>query len=182
MRERSRSYMYPSQWGDINEYNYKATKSPDKRFYRVTNPMRSMNFERYAAEGNRFINEIAYELGVDRNRAARITRAVLHAIRDRIPPDDAIQFAQGLPMAIKGVFIDRYDMSITPVAIRHADDFINFIYNKNGSASYVDFPEKRHVIEALRGVFRVLERNMDYGQVEQIKHMFNTEIYEMIDH
>ncbi len=167
------------QW-DNEEYNYKSeVNSPDNKFYERA--MRPMNFERYAAEGNRFINEVAHELGVDRNRAARITKAVLHAIRDRISPDDAIEFVQGLPMAMKGVFVDQYDISRTPVVIRHADEFIDFIYNKNGRASEKDFPERYHVIDALKGVFRVLERNMDYGQVQQIKEMFNNEIVELIE-
>ena len=42
------------------------------------NKHRTMNFEQYAADGNRFINEVALELETDHNRAARITRAVLH--------------------------------------------------------------------------------------------------------
>src|SRR5687767_4290744 len=32
---------------------------------------RSMNFEKYAAEGNYFVNQVAGELNVDRNTAAR---------------------------------------------------------------------------------------------------------------
>jgi uncharacterized protein (DUF2267 family) len=142
---------------------------------------RALNFERYAAEGNRFINEVAMELDVDRNRAARITRAVLHAVRDRIPPNDAVEFGQGLPMAIKGVFFDRYDLSDVPVVIRHPEAFFDFICSKDGDSAYRDFPDKQSVEEALRGVFRVLERNMDYGQVEQVKHMMNREIVSLID-
>jgi uncharacterized protein (DUF2267 family) len=169
-----------SQWGERNEYDYRPYER-DTRFHPGINPQRSMNFEAYAAEGNRFIKEVAYELGVDRNRAARITRSVLHAIRDRISPDDAIQFAQGLPMALKGIFIDQYDISITPIAIRNPNDFTDFIFSKDGKAAHSDFPTRDHVIDALKGVFNILEKNMEYGQVQQIKHMFNMEILELID-
>lgn len=169
---------YHRQW-DKEEYNYPEVNSDENKLYERA--VRPMNFERYAAEGNRFIQEVAHELGVDRNRAARITKAVLHAIRDRISPDDAIEFAQGLPMALKGVFVDQYDISRTPVVIRDPNEFLDFIYNKNGKASVRDFPARYHVIDALKGVFRVLEKNMDYGQVQQVKYMFNNEILELIE-
>ena len=142
---------------------------------------RTMNFEQYASDGNRFINEVAYQLDTDHNSAARVTRAVLHAIRDRIPPDDAIQFAQGLPMALKGEFVDRYDISKTPVIIRSKEKFIEFVRSKDGLAAPVDFPDRESVIFALQAVFYVLELNMSYGQVEQIKKMLNIEIVDLID-
>ena len=43
-------------------------------------PHRALNFEKYAADGNYFVNAVADELNCDRNRAARTLRAVLHAI------------------------------------------------------------------------------------------------------
>lgn len=138
--------------------------------------MRPMNFEKYGAEANHFINQVADELDVDRNMAARITRAVLHAVRDRIPPVDAIQFAQGLPMGLKGVFFDQYDVTKVPVKIRHPEEFIEYVYKKDGRAAGRDLPYREFIEESIAAVFRVLERNMDYGQVEQIKHMMNDEL------
>jgi uncharacterized protein (DUF2267 family) len=143
--------------------------------------IRSMNFEEYAAEGNRFINEVARELDCDRDTAARVTRAVLHAVRDRIPGNDAVQFAQGLPMALKGVYFDRYDISRTPVIIRSAGEFISFVRDKDRFAAIVDFPYPQNVVKGIRAVFRVLQRNMDHGQVQQIINIMPLEVQEMID-
>ena len=84
-----------------------------------------MVFENYAAEGNRFLHAVAYELNCNAAKAARATRAVLHALRDRLPPDEAIQFAQGLPMVLKGIYIDQYDISETPVVIRSPKKFLD---------------------------------------------------------
>lgn len=143
---------------------------------RSNTTIRSMNFERYAADGNHFINQVADELDIDRNMAARITRAVLHALRDRLPADDAIEFAQGLPMALKGIFIDQYDLSAVPVVIRRPDQFIDYVCYKDGRAATGDFPSPEFVEESISAVFRVLERNMDHGQVEQVRHMLNEEL------
>jgi len=156
-------------------------KSPKQSNNTIRKKHKSMNFEEYASEGNRIIHEVALELGTDRNRAARILRVVLHAIRDRIPPDDAIEFAQGLPMALKGVFIDGYDISKTPIRIRSREKFIDFIYSKGEPTSAVDFPDRNAVAHALQGVFTVLQPNMDFGQVQQIKNLMNTDLVDLIE-
>lgn len=142
---------------------------------------RPLNFEAYASQGNQFLHDVARELGTTRDYAARITRSVLHAVRDRLPPDDAVQFAQGLPMALKGVFFDRYDISKTPVRIRSRRKFIDFVRSKAGLSAPMDFPDPDSVEHALQAVFYVLERHMSYGQVRQIKNALGMEILEMIN-
>lgn len=141
----------------------------------------SMNFDQYAAEGNRFINELMSLMGSDRNTGARVFRAIIHAIRDRLPADDAVQFAQGLPIAIKGIYFDQYDISSTPVIIRHRNEFIDFIRFKAQNTAEIDFPTDESVMFALQCVFNVLERNMSPGQINQIKYLLHSEIMEMID-
>jgi uncharacterized protein (DUF2267 family) len=142
---------------------------------------KSLNFEKYATEGNMFINEVAAKLNCDKNTAGRVTRAVLHAVRDRLPVNDAIEFAQGLPMALKGLFIDQYDISKTPVKIRNSTDFINFVRLKNRFAAVSDFHSPYDVIRALHAVFYVLEKHMDLGQVQQIKGMLPSDIVHLIE-
>jgi uncharacterized protein (DUF2267 family) len=139
------------------------------------------HFEDYAAEGNRILNEIGYELSCDNNKAMRVLRCVIHALRDRLTPGAAIHFAQGLPMALKAIFIDQYDLSKTPVVIRSPHKFLEFIAQKEGPNSYADFPDEHSVLEALQAVFFVLENHMDYGQVLQLKHNLNKEIVDMIE-
>ena len=179
-------------YGDETQFLQKRTargKGIRHKWYRAdedeqhmrNEKLTSLNFEKYAAEGHRFVNEVAYELGVNPNMAARITRAVLHALRDRMKPGDAIQFAQGLPMALKGVYIDRYDLSDAPVTIRNVNEFLAYVRSRNPNTAATDFPDPKSVIDGLRGVFRVLERTMDPGQVEQVRHIMNRELVKLID-
>lgn len=141
---------------------------------------KAINFEAYAAEGNHFVNEVAFRIGSDRNTAARITRAVLHAMRDRLPPVDAIQFAQGLPMALKGIYFDQYNVSITPVRIRSARKFLDFVYEKNLATAQHDFPDVESLIAGLQAVCAVLEKHMSYGQFEQIKRLMGEQIENLL--
>jgi uncharacterized protein (DUF2267 family) len=142
---------------------------------------KAINFDAYAAEGNRIVNELAFQLDIERNSAARILRSVLHAMRDRLPPVDAIQFAQGLPMALKGIFLDQYDISRAPVQIRSAHKFLDYVYEKNIQAAQVDFPDPESLVEAGQGVMTVLERNMNYGQIEQVKRLMGDEIRYLLE-
>jgi uncharacterized protein (DUF2267 family) len=141
----------------------------------------SLNFEAYAAEGNRFINDVADELDTDRDTAARKCRAVLHALRDRLPPIDAVQFGQGLPMAMKAVYFDNYDIAKTPLRIRSGRRFLDLIYERDGKAAPLDFPDNYSILEALRGVYAVLELHMDAEQTGHIKHMLHYEIVRLIE-
>lgn len=143
---------------------------------------RSAHLERFGHEANRFINEVAGELGIDdAQQALRITKAVLHAVRDRIPAADAVQFAQGLITVIRGIYFEDYDISRIPVVIRNQDDFISFVRDKDRGAAFADFPTREHVIQGLKAVFRVLESSMDYGQVEQVKRLVSNEVRELIE-
>lgn len=157
-------------WGESYDQNNLRRRKP-----------KAMNFEEYASQGNRFINDVADELQTDRDTAARVTRAVIHALRDRLPPDDAMQFAQGLPMALKGVFVDQYDISKTPVVIRKADEFLDYIRYKDRFGAIRDFPTMDDAASALRAVFYVLERHLDRGQTEQIKNNLPSAIVRIID-
>ncbi|HYG15052.1 MAG TPA: DUF2267 domain-containing protein [Bacteroidia bacterium] len=139
-------------------------------------------FRRYAEESNRFINDVADELGTDdTGMALRVTRAVLHAVRDRITPDDAVQFGQGLPMMLKGIYFDQYDISRTPVVIRSTRRFLEYIQDKNRFAAVSDFRYEDGVIRALQAVFTVLENHMSIGQVDHVLNLLPAEVCELIN-
>jgi uncharacterized protein (DUF2267 family) len=46
-------------------------------------------FDRYAAKGNEFVNLLANDLQVPRDKAMRILRAVLHATRNHLPVQES---------------------------------------------------------------------------------------------
>ena len=65
---------------------------------------------------NTWLAEIADEFGTqDRRLAYRVTRAWLHALRDRLPVPIAANFAAQLPELLRGVFYDGWNPSRVPV-------------------------------------------------------------------
>ena len=50
-------------------------------------------------------------------------RAVLHALRDRLPVEEAAQLAAPLPMLVRGLYYEGWDPSKVPVKM-HREDFL----------------------------------------------------------
>jgi uncharacterized protein (DUF2267 family) len=65
---------------------------------------------------NAWLADVADEFGTeDRRFAYRVTRAWLHALRDRLPVPVAAHFAAQLPELLRGVFYDGWNPSRVPV-------------------------------------------------------------------
>ena len=59
-----------------------------------------------------FIEEYAKEmnLGENRDKAGRILTAILHALRDIIPPAESLQLIAQLPMFLKAVYVNGWTL------------------------------------------------------------------------
>ena len=137
-----------------------------------------LEFEKYAHEGNHFVNEVSHCLGCDRAKAARLTQVVLHALRDRLPVNEAVHIAQGLPMALKGVFIDQYEVSRVPVVLRSKDEFLMFIWNKLSNPN--EFQSSDEIADGFRAVYSVLSEHLSPGQMERLNNSLHSEILELV--
>ena len=139
------------------------------------------NFEDNIKNASVLLQEVANELHTDDlNKAGRIFRAVLQSIRDRLPVTDAVQFAAQLPIFCKGIYFDQYDPDKAPTQIRDAQEWINYIRNKNAFAANNDFQQDEEITAAFKAVFQVLQRNMTDGQLQKVKESLNQDIQELL--
>jgi uncharacterized protein (DUF2267 family) len=139
------------------------------------------NFEDNIKNATVLLQEVANELHTDDlNKAGRIFRAVLQSIRDRLPVNDAVQFAAQLPIFWKGIYFDQYDPGKAPTKIRDAQEWINYIRNKNAFAANNDFQQDEEITAAFKAVFQVLQRNMTDGQLQKVKESLNQDIQELL--
>lgn len=142
----------------------------------------AFNFEDNQKDANVLLQAVAQELHTeDMNQAGRIFRAVLHALRDRLPVNQAVQFAAQLPIIWKGIYFDQYSPDRTPVAIRDAKEWIAFIRNKNAYAANNDFQQDEDIVHAFRATVAALEKVMTQGQLQQVKESLHQEIQELLD-
>jgi uncharacterized protein (DUF2267 family) len=90
--------------------------------------------------------------------------AVLRAIRDRVPLELAAHLGAQLPLLVRGTFYDQWRPTETPQKWRTAEEFLAVIAAGLSSAGPVG------ASDAADAVFRVLNRHVDPGQIEKIRH------------
>jgi uncharacterized protein (DUF2267 family) len=128
-------------------------------------------FESTLQTTNVCLNDVLERLGwEDQHRAYHALRAVLHALRDRLPVDQAAALAAQLPMLVRGFYYEGWHPHGKPVKERHKEDFLAHI-----TAAFRDDPDvdPERVVQA---VFRVLSKHVSSGEIEGVKRSLPTEI------
>ncbi|RIJ42975.1 DUF2267 domain-containing protein [Pontibacter oryzae] len=140
------------------------------------------NFEDKQQEASNMLAKVAEQMGTeDMHQAARVFRAVLQAIRDRLPIHDAIRFSAGLPIIWKGVYFDQYNPTVVPVRMQHRQEWINFIRSKNAFAANNDFQQDSEIIESFQAVFKALHCCIPTQDLQRIKNAMHQDIQELLE-
>lgn len=121
-----------------------------------------------------WFKDVMEELGWDdRHKAYLALRTVLHALRDRLVVEEAVQLGAQLPMLIRGFYYEGWKPSGKPVKERHREDFLATI-------AYAFRNDLSPAPQAIaRAVFTVLTRRITEGEIEDIKHLLPKELREM---
>lgn len=130
-----------------------------------------MNFDKYAAHGNEFVNEVAEELSIpgDAETAGRILRAVLRTLRGRLTQAESFDLLAQLPMMLKAVYVDGWKPSTEPDKhVRTVDDFVEEMTAQAGPTALRDFPNPARAKTCASAVFRVLKRHVSRGESADI--------------
>jgi uncharacterized protein (DUF2267 family) len=115
--------------------------------------------DRSVEKAHVWINDVAEELGTeDEQRAYRVLRSFLHALRDHLTVDQAAKLAAQLPIFVRGVFYDGWDPSRTPEHARDVDSFLTRIAGEAGLAGETE------ASFAATAASRVLRRHISAGE------------------
>jgi uncharacterized protein (DUF2267 family) len=120
-----------------------------------------------------WLKDIQNELGWDSlENTYSATKAVLQAVRDRLPVQEVIHLSANLPLIMKGMLIDQYDHTEKPAKIWTQSLFLELVeeyYN----------PYKRNTIhpeEVVRDVVVVLNRRIGGGEMSKVAAIMPQEI------
>lgn len=143
----------------------------------------SLNFDKYAQEGNRFMKELSENLGHpdDQNAAARILRAVLHSIRDRIAISESFDFLSQLPMFLKAVYVEQWKYNEDVERINSLEEFKEKVKQEQAKWGEREFAWETPTEELIKIVFNTLEKYTSPGQMEQLRGMLPAELKELIE-
>jgi uncharacterized protein (DUF2267 family) len=131
-------------------------------------------FDRTLQATNIWLDEVMRQAGwSDRQKAYRALRVVLHALRDRLPVDEAAHLSAQLPMLVRGIFFEGWHPAGTPVPVRSKDEFLSSLASAFSMDEEAD-PERLAEI-----VFRVLARHVGDGESNKIKSVLPKDIREL---
>ena len=136
---------------------------------RLTPERMALNFEKMAAKGNEFVNRLAEHLGdrENRDRAARVLRCVLHALRDRLTVEESLQLMAQLPMAIKAVYVDSWTLRPRD-KVRTTEEFSLAVMQEDGRSAWRDFASIAEAQLASQAVMRTLADYVTAGELHDI--------------
>ena len=125
-------------------------------------------------ETNVWLKGVEAEIALDnRQEAYNALRAVLHALRDRLPPEVAVKLGAQLPALVRGIFYEGWHAAGTPTKERHVEDFVEHVLS--------GLP-RNYPIDALtvtQGVFEILWERLDPGEFEKIMNHLPVELRRM---
>ena len=82
-------------------------------------------WDKTLSKGNEWLTKLGYELACQNAHVTLFAlRSVLHALRDRLPPDEAVDLAAQMPLIIKGLYFDGWDPSAGPNLVLIKDPLI----------------------------------------------------------
>jgi uncharacterized protein (DUF2267 family) len=131
--------------------------------------------DRSVEKAHVWINDTAEELATDDNqRAYRVLRAFLHALRDHLTVDEAAKLAAQLPIFVRGVFYEGWDPSRTP---DHARDVDSFLTRIAGEARLAGETEASFAATAAS---RVLRRHVSAGEGDRVLNALPQHLRELL--
>ena len=114
-------------------------------------------------ETNTWLKGVEDELRLDnRQQAYNALRAVLHTLRDRLPPEVAIKLGAQLPILVRGIYYEGWHAAATPTRERHVEDFAEHVLSELPREFPVD------ALAVARGLFEILWEKLDPGEFEKV--------------
>jgi uncharacterized protein (DUF2267 family) len=131
--------------------------------------------DRSIQKTNIWLRDANYELGwFTFQRGYLSLRAVLHALRDRLPTQEIAQLGAQLPIFIRGIYYEGWNPAQTPIKSRGKELFLRQVREQFAHTRNPDV-DAEHVTGA---IFRVLAKHVSKGELEQVKALLPRELRE----
>jgi uncharacterized protein (DUF2267 family) len=116
-------------------------------------------FDKTVQESNLWLKDVMERLNTyDRRHAYSTMRAVLHALRDRVGPENAAHLGAQLPMLLRGLFYEGWDPTGKPTKERHESAFLAHIARELPRAT-----GPGEIEQGALAVLDVLSKHVDRG-------------------
>ncbi len=106
-------------------------------------------------------------------KAYRLLRTTLHAVRDWLTVDEAAQLAAQLPILMRGIYYEGWNPSSTPVHPRSKDVFLDRV---NAAFAQDPLPD---VEGAVTAVFGLLKEHVSAGEMDDVVNSMPKQIRQL---
>jgi uncharacterized protein (DUF2267 family) len=131
-------------------------------------------FDTTVQETNLWLKAVMEGLHTDDRHAAYLAlRGTLHALRDRLGPDNAVHLAAQLPMLLRGLFYEGWRMAASQTKERSRAEFLDHVRRELPRGSSID-PNL-----AARAVFAVMWQKLDVGEVGKVIERLPSELQDL---
>lgn len=105
----------------------------------------------------------------DEAEALSVLRNVLHQLRDRLTPDEAIELGAQLPVIVRGLYYEGWRPSRTPQKVRTKQAFLDEVTTKM-------LPRRLPPESVVKDVFALVAHHCDPGEVGDVIAQLPSEI------
>jgi uncharacterized protein (DUF2267 family) len=139
-------------------------------------------FDKHCQEANRFIKNIAIQLGTpdDTGHAVRVLKCIFKALRRKLIPDESLHIVSQLPLLLKGMYVDGWDINEPISEAQTFEEFLNDIRNNTEGEEGEDFDDDEQARKKITAVFNVLKEFISDGELDYIHDELPKEVAEMV--
>jgi uncharacterized protein (DUF2267 family) len=143
----------------------------------------ALNFNKIAAKGNEFMNDLARELSYpeDSKRAGRVLKSILHALRNQLTTEESVQLMAQLPLFLKAVYVENWTLRKNDKKPKKIEDFFHEIRKIDKQTAVYDFKTDDDIDNAISVVFMSLRRYVSLGEMEDIKAVLPKNLKYMVN-
>ena len=131
-------------------------------------------FDTTLQETNRWLKQLMAHMHTDNRQAAYLAlRATLHALRDRLGPENATHLGAQLPLLLRGVYYESWHLAGTPTKERRPADFVAHVRAELPPNTTLD------ANLATRAALAVLWERLDPGEIAKIQRILPDPLQEL---
>ncbi|MFD2036700.1 DUF2267 domain-containing protein [Belliella marina] len=139
----------------------------------------SINFDKFAQQGNFYIKQLAEDLGhpEDLSQTSILLRSVLHAVRDRISFQESLHFLSQLPMFLKALYVETWVYDTDSTQIKRLEEFKTAVKDVQMKFGERQFDWKESTEELISKVLQSLGKHfLTEGQLSHVAEQMPKEV------
>src|SRR5258706_9857714 len=126
-------------------------------------------FNNHCREANRFIEDLAFQLGTpnDADHAMRVLQSVFAELRRRIIPDESLHLISQLPLILKGMYVDGWNINEPLSEAKTFNEFLDEIRDSDDRNAGSDFANDDLARRKIMIVFKALKKYIPDNELDQ---------------